>query len=76
MVTSVRLNREEVELFGEAARFYGISIPQFIKLAAQREAEDVLDISIADKAHKAYENNPMDVVTWDEFADEFIGPGQ
>jgi uncharacterized protein (DUF1778 family) len=72
IVTSVRLNNSEQELFGKAAKFYGVSIPKFLKFAARREAENAIDIAIADKAHIEYEKNPTNTVGWDEFADEFL----
>jgi len=71
-VTSIRLNQSEAKLLGKAAKFYGLSIPKFIKLAARHEAEDAIDIAIADEAHKRYEADPSSAISWDEFKKEFL----
>jgi uncharacterized protein (DUF1778 family) len=57
-VISIRLNDEDQKLLRQAAKFHGMSIPKYTKWVARREAEDAVDIAIADAAHAEYEKDP------------------
>ncbi|MCL2451432.1 DUF6290 family protein [Candidatus Saccharibacteria bacterium] len=67
-VKSIRLNADEMKLLETAAQFYGMSVPKFLKFSAKKQAEDALDVAIAEKILS--EDNSR--ISWDEFANEFL----
>jgi uncharacterized protein (DUF1778 family) len=67
-VKSVRLNADEMKLFENAAKFYGMSVPKFLKFSAKKQAEDVLDVAIAERILREDDSR----ITWREFEREFL----
>ena len=71
-VISMRLNDSEQRLFGKAAKFYGVSVPKFIKSVARREAEDAIDIAMAAEAYARYLKDPSSFKKWEDIEAEFL----
>jgi uncharacterized protein (DUF1778 family) len=73
-VISIRLNSEDQAILGKAAKFHGMSLPKYTKWAARRDAEDAIDLAIADAAHLEYEKNPSEFrYTVEDLEREFLG---
>ena len=67
-VKSVRLNEKELKLLEEAAKFYDMSVSKFLKFSAKRQAEDALDIAIAEEILAKDKSR----ISWNKFAGEFL----
>lgn len=61
MSFSIRLNKDEEELFKNYATFHGCSLGDAFKTALLEKIEDEYDIALAERAHNEHLKDPKTI---------------
>ncbi|MFM9412860.1 type II toxin-antitoxin system RelB family antitoxin [Peptococcus simiae] len=67
---TTRVNAEEKDLIQSYARFFGLSVSDFIRQTVIEKIEDEWDIQVADEAYQNYLENPSDIVLFSDIEKE------
>lgn len=70
MAFSIRMSAEEKELATSYANLHSITLAEAFRQAHFEKIEDEFDLTVADEAHREWEDDGNKSYSWDEFKKE------